>query len=306
LILLLMLAPAALSTAAAPKPVAKAKPVQAAPKPKRAELPKPAALIPASKTAAADATKVVGATCKAYLVYDMTDEEVVAQRNAGIKQPIASLTKLMTAILTAERLRFDGQYMLTGKEVVNYGTDRMRADKMLEMMLVCSNNGMCRVVSRIASGNTGEFRPQDEQWFVDQMNERAQNMGLRNTRFGTSSGLPGGQQYSTVWDVMTLLRTALANPRVRQQMTHHPQAELGGKTYKGTLYDLYMRHPGLEGGKTGYTKAAGRCLALVYQSGGHDYALVTLGSSGVKASFRDAELILQHYGLYDGPVGEWK
>ena len=48
------------------------------------------------------------------------------------------------------------------------------------------------------------------------MNERARTMGLRNTRFGTSSGLPGGQQYSTVWDVMTLLRTALANPRVRR------------------------------------------------------------------------------------------
>jgi D-alanyl-D-alanine carboxypeptidase len=189
--------------------------------------------------------------------------------------------------------------------VKTFGTDKMRADKMLEMMLVCSNNGMCRVVSRIATGNSQVFRPEDENRFVGEMNQRAAQMGLKNTRFGTSSGLPGGQQYSTVWDVLTMLRVALSNPRIRQQMTH-AQAELGGKTYKGTLYDLYMRHPGLEGGKTGYTKAAGRCLALVYESRGHEYALVTLGSSGVKTSFRDAELVLKHYGLYDGPVGEWK
>jgi serine-type D-Ala-D-Ala carboxypeptidase (penicillin-binding protein 5/6) len=263
------------------------------------------AVIPATRATSADLTKVVGSSAKAYLVYDMTTEQVVGQRNAGISQPIASLTKLMTAILTAERLRFDGQYVLTGKEVATYGTDRLRADKMLEMMMVCSNNGMCRVVSRIARGNTGTFTPADEEWFVSEMNQRAAQMGLKHTRFATSSGLPGGQQYSNVWDVMTLLRVALANPRVRAQMSAH-NASLGGKTYKGTLYDLYMRHPGLEGGKTGYTRAAGRCLALVYSHGGHDYALVTLGSSGVRASFRDAELILKHYGLYDGPVGEWK
>jgi D-alanyl-D-alanine carboxypeptidase len=247
-----------------------------------------------------------GITCKAYLVYDLTGEQTVATLNPEQRQPIASLTKLMTAILAAERLRFDGQYRLTGTEVKTYGTDLMRVDKMLEMMMVCSNNGMCKVVSRIATGNTSEFRPEDEQAFVSEMNARAQQMGLKHTRFGTSSGLPGGQQYSTVWDVLTLLRVALANPHIRQAMTRHPEAELGGKVYKGTLYDLYLRHPGLYGGKTGYTKAAGRCLALVYESGGRQYALITLGSSGVKTSFRDAELILKHYGLYDGPVGEWK
>jgi D-alanyl-D-alanine carboxypeptidase len=246
-----------------------------------------------------------GITCKAYLVYDLQAERVVGSHNADVRQPIASLTKLMTAILTAERLRFDGQYVLTGKEVKTFGTDRMRADKMLEMMMVCSNNVMCRVVSRIATGNTGEFTPQDEQRFVNEMNERAAQMGLKHTRFGTSSGLPGGQQYSTVWDVLTMLRVAMANPHVHTAMTQ-TSAELGGKSYKGTLYDLYLRHPSLAGGKTGYTKAAGRCLALVYESRGKQYAIVTLGSKGAKSSFRDAELIFKHYGLWDGPVGEWK
>ncbi len=246
-----------------------------------------------------------GITCKAYLVYDLSSEKVVGSHNANVRQPIASLTKLMTAILTAERLRFDGLYVLTGKEVKTFGTDRMRADKMLEMMMVCSNNGMCRVVSRIAMGNVGEFAPQDEQHFVSEMNQRAIQMGLKHTRFGTSSGLPGGQQYSTVYDVLTMLRVAMSNPRIHHVMTQ-TNAELGGKSYKGTLYDLYLRHPSLAGGKTGYTKAAGRCLALVYEARGRQYAIVTLGSTGVKSSFRDAELIFKHYGLYDGAVGEWK
>jgi serine-type D-Ala-D-Ala carboxypeptidase (penicillin-binding protein 5/6) len=246
-----------------------------------------------------------GITCRAYLVYNMTTDEVVTQHNPHVRQPIASLTKLMTAIITEEDLRFDGRYRLSDGERKVFETEYMRADKMLEMMMVCSNNKMCRVVSRLATNNPHEFNPLDEERFVARMNQRAQQMGLRNTRFATSSGLPGGEQYSTMQDVLVMLRTAWSYPRVRAAMSMQ-NVDLGGKHYKGTLAQLYARHPGLVGGKTGYTKAAGRCLALVYRARGQEYAIITFNSSGVKKSFRDAELLLKHCGLYDGPIGEWK
>jgi D-alanyl-D-alanine carboxypeptidase len=238
-----------------------------------------------------------GITCRAYLVYDLTTEETIGVHNPQARQPVASLTKLMTAILAVENMRFDGRYRLTPTEAKTFETETMRADKMLEMMLVCSNNGMCKVVSRIVAD--------DEPNFVQQMNRRARELGLTDTQFATSSGLPGGTQYSTMWDLLKLTQIAMSYPQIRATM-HNPAVELNGKSYKGTLADLYKRHPGLAGGKTGYTKAAGRCLSLWYQSRGHDYIVITFGSKSGKSSFRDAELILKHYGLYDGPVGEWK
>jgi D-alanyl-D-alanine carboxypeptidase len=89
-----------------------------------------------------------------------------------------------------------------------------------------------------------------------------------------------------------------------------PAVELNGRVYKGTLDDLYARHCDpqsgrLVGGKTGYTKAAGRCLCLLYESAGRQYLVVSLGSKGVKASFRDAELLLSYHGLYHGDVAAW-
>jgi len=152
------------------------------------------------------------------------------------------------------------------------------------------------VAARIISG--------DEQSFAAEMNARAAQLGMHNTRFANASGLPGGEQYSTLSDLLILARVAQTYPRIREAMHQHT-VELNQQHYPSTLQDLYKRHPGLLGGKTGYTRAAGRCLVLRYSCRGREYFLITMGSKGVNEGFRDAELILKFYGLYDGEVGEW-
>jgi len=72
-------------------------------------------------------------TLRAYMIYDIDAETIVAVHNRQQQQPIASLTKLMTAVLACERLRFDGRYILSAEEREIYGVDTMRADKMLEI-----------------------------------------------------------------------------------------------------------------------------------------------------------------------------
>lgn len=244
-----------------------------------------------------------GLTCKAYLIYDVAADSIVTVYNPQQKQPIASLTKLMTAVIACQRLRFDGRYILTPEEQLTFKTETMRADKMLELMLVASHNGCCKLVSRLVAG--------DEDTFVNEMNAQAQKLGLSNTHFINSSGLPGAGQYSTLYDLLRLTRIAVSYPRIRAAMLHEP-IQLGDAQLKPTLADLYKRHPGLLGGKTGYTKAAGRCLVLLYrgapgsQRAGRDHIVITLGSKGVKDSFRDAELLLRNYGLYTGEVGQWQ
>lgn len=256
-----------------------------------------AALALACAHGPAAAAPPLGITCKSYAVYDVTADEVMAVHNQQQVQPVASLTKLMTAILVCERLRFDGRYVLTAEERETFGVDTMRADKMLEMMLVPSNNSVCKLAARIISGN--------ESAFAREMNAKAAQLGLRNTRFVNASGLPGDGQQSDVFDVLQLARVAMAYPRIRATMRLH-KIELNGDSYDSTLADLYERHPGLIGGKTGYTRAAGRCLVLHYASRGREFLVVTLGSKDVKSGFRDAELVLYNHGLYDGPVGTWE
>jgi len=250
-----------------------------------------------------------GATCRACLVYDTGGGRAIATYHACDRQQVASLTKLMTAVLAHERLRFDGRYVLNAEERATFGTDTLRATQMLELMLVPSNNAVCHVVARIVAGS--------ESAFVEMMNLRAQELGLRDTHFVNATGLPAGGQYSTAEDILTLARAALSHPGIAQAMSLS-EVELGGKRYEGTLKPLRKVHPGLIGGKTGYTRAAGRCLVLHYRASPADtalaqpasdppeYLVVILGSRGVPESFRDAELILRHCGLYDGPIHEWK
>lgn len=248
--------------------------------------------------AAASAQAAPDVSCKSYLIYDYSNKQVVALSNPDRSQPVASLTKLMTAVLACENLRFDGRYILSADEQKIFKTDTMRADKMLELMLIPSNNEACKMVARIIAG--------DEPSFVKMMNARARDFGMNDTRYANASGLPGDGQQSTMEDILRLTLTALQYPRIRQTMTCHDCVKCGGQDFKPTLGDLYARHPGLIGGKTGYTKAAGRCLVLLYNSGGRDYIIISFGSSGVKASFKDAETLLKYHGLYSGDIAEWK
>jgi serine-type D-Ala-D-Ala carboxypeptidase (penicillin-binding protein 5/6) len=242
-----------------------------------------------------------GLTCHAYLIYDISAQRIIDAYNADSAQPIASITKLMTAIIATEKLRFDGRYVLTDKERAQLGTDTLRAQKMLELMLIPSNNTVCSIVARIVSGN--------ETAFARLMNERAQDLGLRHTRFANPHGLPAKGQYSTPQDVLRLFLQALNHPQIVDALMLH-QTQINGKAYPATLMPLYKRHPGLLTGKTGYTKASGRCLVLYYRTwrtGGiaADYIIISFGSKGVKESFRDAELLLKRYGLYAGEVAQW-
>lgn len=255
------------------------------------------ALLWAGGATAQDGSHPDGLTLRSYLIYDVTGDSIAAVLNRDQRQPIASLTKLMTAILTCERLRFDGRYILTADEAQTFGVATMRATRMLELMLVPSNNEVCRVAARRISGS--------EDAFTAEMNAKARLLGLSDTRFANSTGLPSADQYSTMDDVLLLARVALTYPRIRQTI-RLSEVELGGKSYDGTLMPLYERHPGLLGGKTGYTRAAGRCLVLLYTARGRDYIVITFGSKDVDAGFRDAELLLRHHGLFDGEVGAWE
>jgi serine-type D-Ala-D-Ala carboxypeptidase (penicillin-binding protein 5/6) len=219
---------------------------------------------------------------RAGVVFDMRTGEVLWRRNPVRPMAIASLTKIMTAIVVAERTtsrttvkitRAALHYSGSGVGVLPKGR-RVRVSTMLHgLLLVSGNDAAIALADRVAGS---------ERRFVRLMNARARSLGLRCTRFVSSHGLENGNR-SCAADLAAIARIAMKERQVArivrksQSVLHFPIK--GGKLY---LYShnplLRARYPGTLGLKTGYTNAAGRCFVGVVRRGRRTLGVVLLRS----------------------------
>ena len=147
----------------------------------------------------------------------------------------------------------------------------------------------------IASANDAavamaEFLAGSEEAFVQKMNERAKELGMEDTNFVNASGLHDENHYSTVQDILVLLEYALKNETfyqvftTRSYTTAPTQEYPEGITFESTMYEkkdsLEVTDGEILGGKTGFTSAAGLCLASLAEVEGQEYILVTAGAEG--------------------------
>ena len=198
--------------------------------------------------------------------------------------PIASLTKMMTALLVVERVPRDGRVRITPETLRYRGSGvgllprgkLIGVEKMLHGLLLVSGNDAAIALAQRAAGGS-------ERRFVRMMNRRARAMGLTCTRFSTPSGILDAGNHSCAGDLAALGRAVLASPRlariVRRRKAVLPFPVAGGKLY------LYNTNPllrdgyrGTTGVKTGYTEAAGRCLVATARRGARRLGVVLLDS----------------------------
>jgi len=218
------------------------------------------------------------------LLFDLNTGRVLWRRNPTRVLPIASLTKLMTALLVAERVPRSGRVRITAETLRYRGSGvgllprgkRIGVQKMLHgLLLVSGNDAAIALAQRAAGGSV--------QRFVRLMNQRARAMGLACTRFSTPSGIRDAGNHSCAGDLAALARAVLRTPRlariVRRRSAVLPFPIKGGKLY---LYNtnplLRERYRGTTGVKTGYTVAAGRCLVATAQRGPRRLGVVLLHS----------------------------
>jgi serine-type D-Ala-D-Ala carboxypeptidase (penicillin-binding protein 5/6) len=219
---------------------------------------------------------------RAGLVFDLDTGDVLWRRRPLDVLSIASLTKIMTALVVVDRTEPDDPVRITAEALDYEGSAigllpkgrRVRLETLLNGLLIVSGNDASIALAVHVSGS--------ERRFVRLMNRRAREWGLECTRFASSHGLEDRNR-SCARDVAVLTRLAMAQPRIRRIARRRQVAFRfpikGGKLYL-TGHNPLMRlgYRGAVGLKTGYTDTAGRCFIGVARRDGRRLGVVLLNS----------------------------
>jgi len=256
-----------------------------------------AALAPAAASATAPTAKP-GSTpdvrSHAYLVLDEKDESVLAARNERTAAPIASLTKLMTAIVVLEAGQsMDEKLTITADDVrgtagsgsrLGRGATLSRSD-MLHLALMSSENRAAHVLCRTY--------PRGQAACVKAMNAKARALGMKSARFVEPTGLSAGN-VASAQDLAKLVLAAADYPKIRDYSTdpeHTVYLNRRPLEFRNTnnLVKNPAWHVNLQ--KTGYTAEAGRCLVMQTVIDGRNVVIVLLNSWGKYTRTADAKRI---------------
>jgi serine-type D-Ala-D-Ala carboxypeptidase (penicillin-binding protein 5/6) len=231
-------------------------------------------------------------TAKGAILVDADTGTVLWARHVHRRLPIASTTKIMTAIVAAEHLAPNDVVTVDRavtrvapiKEGLRPG-EKVEAWKLFYGTLLYSGNDSALA---LAIGAGGTLRH-----FLALMNEKAATLGLRDTHFRSANGLVDHGNYSSVWDMAGLARYALWNPRfravVRMRVAHVPWSQPTGEKIYVNKNHLIGSYPGADGVKTGWTTLAKHCLVASAHREGLRLIAVVLGADD---SYGDAKKLL--------------
>ena len=198
---------------------------------------------------------------KSYIVYDSLNQYVVEGRNIDYLQSVASISKIMTAILAIENSRLDKK--ITVDETINkaYGScvyihikDQITIQDLLYGLMLRSGNDCALMLAKSVGGSVDHF--------VEMMNKKAKDLGMKYSHFSNPSGLDEEDEgnLSKVKEMAILYQYCCQNPLFNQIVKTKEYKRLDGKGYWHNKNRLLKEYPYCVGGKTGYTKKAKRTL----------------------------------------------
>lgn len=215
----------------------------------------------------------------AAVVMEAMTGRVLFEQDAGERLPIASTTKIMTALITLEQPDLDVEFEVDAAAIKVEGSsmglvegDRVTLRTLAAGMLLASGNDAANAAAVRISGSVPAF--------VSAMNQRAKSLGMSDTCFETPSGLDGDSHYSTARDMAVLTRAAMQNPEFADICAQYKmRLSYGNPPYERWLTNhnkLLTYYEGTVGVKTGFTKKAGRCLVSAATRDGVTLICVTL------------------------------
>ena len=248
-----------------------------------------------AQAAAAAAPEV---TAQAAILVEASTGRVLYEKNAHEQHYPASMTKMMTCILGLERntpgalLRVsdaadDTEY----SELGLVEGDSIRLSELLQGMMLVSDNAAAVVAAEYLGGSVAGF--------AQQMNRKAAELGMVGTHFANPNGLSNEEHYSTAYDMMLLARYAWQNPDFRhiagvQKQRIYWQYPKGKWVDAENTNELLGVYNGMNGIKTGYTSAAGGCLAASAQRRDLDLIVILMHSDDADTRFTDAAALLDY------------
>lgn len=233
-------------------------------------------------------------TAAAWVLYDAGNDVVLASANAGERRAMASVTKLMTALVVVERSGLDDIVVVsptaaaTGQaEIGLVAGESWSVRELLSAILVRSANDAAVALAEHVAGS--------EQAFVVLMNERARSLGLADTSFGNPHGLDAENHYTTANDLLALAEAFLADPLLARLartrvVKFRPDPE-GNVRRADNTNELLGAYPGVVGVKTGFTGDAGRVLISAADRGSRRLLAVVMGAED---HFADSRLLLEY------------
>lgn len=228
------------------------------------------------------------------LVVDQDTDEVLFSKNSQAVLPIASITKLMTAVVVTDaELPLDEVLTVAQDDVdtgkgsrsrLNVGA-RLTREEMLHLALMSSENRAAHALGRHYPGGLSAF--------VEAMNAKARSLGMTDTRFVEPTGLSSRNQ-SSAHDLATLVKLAHSHPLIRELSTSPEyQVDVGRRQLQFHNTNGLISNPTWDIGlqKTGYISEAGRCLVMQASMAGRKLIMVFLDSSGRYTRLADAERV---------------
>ena len=248
--------------------------------------------------AKAHATKEPQLTAQAAILVELNTGRAIYEKNADERRYPASMTKMMTAILAIEHgnLR-DNMSVSSSAAATEDSALGLTIEEMLTMeeavtgMMLVSDNGAAVAIAEHISGNT--------QAFAELMNDKARQIGCQDTHFVNPNGLPNEEHYSTARDMAKIAAYGLKNKkfadivRIQKAAIHYvlPPDKF---TVVENTNELLQDFDGAIGIKTGWTRAAGGCLAAAAKRGGVTLIAIIMGAPDVDTRFADARELLDY------------
>ena len=257
-----------------------------------------------SGAALADAPQPPAVDARAWLLLDATSGQTIASRNPQERIEPASLTKLMTAYLAFAALKGKslalGQTIRVSELAWRAGGSRMfieprkpvTVEELLRGMIVQSGNDACIALAESVAGS--------EPAFVERMNSEAARLGMTDTNFTNSSGLPGPGHYSTARD-LALLASALIRDYPEYYKLYSEREYRYNDITQRNRNRLLWLDPNVDGVKTGHTESAGYCLIASARRGERRLVSVVIGTASDSLRARESQKLLNFgFQSYEG------
>jgi len=241
---------------------------------------------------------------KKALIYDLTDNKVLYELEGSNKTSIASLTKIMTTLVAIENIDdLDKSITITNEMLAGipyYASvagpkvnDTVTYRDLLYASMLPSGADAMQCLAVLLAGDVPKF--------VEKMNAKAEELNMVNTNFVNITGLDANNHYSTLEDVLIMLKSALQDQLFYEIYTTSEYKLANGLVVKSTI-NMYNKNMNLDtsrilGSKTGNTDAAGLCMSAYFKSKDHEFLLITTNAQYVYGNFynlRDTLTIIDY------------